>query len=199
MKSACGARAWKLETKSATAASPRISGLCVLAMLTPRGAWSGTLRNAVKLSRREAMAAEPSLLRPRRLITALSPVNRKHRGFSLPSAGSAETDPTSLKPRPGIAPRRYKGTSSAFLSKPAAMPKGLSKQSLPPRSSWRSDGPDGEDEGLAGRRSQSTLETPVHAGSARSRNSCSLCATESARLCAVSGSNCITSGAMKVW
>ena len=67
-------------------------------------------------------ASAPSLLKPSRLITASSASSRNRRGRGLPGCGSGVTVPTSTKPKPS---RSSASGTSAFLSKPAAMPTGL--------------------------------------------------------------------------
>ena len=46
------------------------------------------------------MASTPSLLKPKRLITARSSARRKRRGRGLPGCGSGVAAPTSTKPKP---------------------------------------------------------------------------------------------------
>ncbi len=98
------------------------SALSLLApILTPTmpPAWA---RAASRRSTRSA----PSLLKPSRLITAWSRSSRNRRGRGLPICGCGVTVPTSTKPKPSRS--RASGTS-AFLSKPAAIPTGLGKLS----------------------------------------------------------------------
>mmetsp|Transcript_4200 Transcript_4200/g.12315 ORF Transcript_4200/g.12315 Transcript_4200/m.12315 type:complete len:313 (-) Transcript_4200:191-1129(-) len=188
-KSPRGASRWKLWTKSSTAASPRIAGSWVFARFTPTGARaapSAARPSAANPSKRAATASAPSLFRPMRFTTALSSSMRKRRGRVLPVLGRAETDPTSAKPRPGSMPKRYNGTSSAFLSKPAAMPTGLSKR-RPNRFCTRS-GPDVCAGGLPGRSSQSSGLVPVQAGSSSMPSRCQPAAMRSVSRCARSGS-----------
>mmetsp|Transcript_53941 Transcript_53941/g.126551 ORF Transcript_53941/g.126551 Transcript_53941/m.126551 type:complete len:313 (+) Transcript_53941:305-1243(+) len=192
-KSAKGANVLKLCTKSSTAAGPTIAGLCVLAMLIPIGAPPST---EVKVLRRAATHAAPSLFRPMQLMTAWSLGIRQHRGLSFPAAGSAEMDPTSAKPI-CMKPNRYKGTSAAFLSNPAAIPTGVSKTSRPSNSSCRRFGPDEVDCAAGGRNSQSRGSLAWD-GSSSSRHACRSSPAWSVKVCAVSASVCMTIGATKV-
>ena len=73
---------------------------------------------------RASTAERPSLLKPRRLITASSASSRNTRGRGLPSCGRKVTVPISTKPKPS---RSSASGTCAFLSKPAAMPSGLGK------------------------------------------------------------------------
>ena len=73
---------------------------------------------------RDSTAANPWLLKPKRLITASSAVRRNRRGRGLPGCGSGVTVPTSVKPKPS---ESAASTASPFLSKPAARPIGLGK------------------------------------------------------------------------
>ena len=75
---------------------------------------------------RASTAASPSLLKPKRLITASSASRRNSRGRGLPGCGSGVTVPTSTKPKPT---RSSASGTSACLSKPAASPTGLGKVS----------------------------------------------------------------------
>ena len=75
-----------------------------------------------RLLRRAAIASQPWLLKPKRLIEARSSLRRNSRGFGLPGCAIGVAAPTSIKPKPAL----DKGaTTSAFLSKPAAKPTGL--------------------------------------------------------------------------
>ena len=70
-------------------------------------------------------ASRPSLLKPKRLITASSRRRRNTRGRGLPGCGCGVTVPISTKPKPSA--RSASGTSHC-LSKPAARPTGLGKR-----------------------------------------------------------------------
>lgn len=58
---------------------------------------------------------------------ALSAINRKTRGFSLPGCGSGVTDPISTNPKPALLNPL---TASPCLSKPAAIPSGFANVKL---------------------------------------------------------------------
>mmetsp|Transcript_72076 Transcript_72076/g.208755 ORF Transcript_72076/g.208755 Transcript_72076/m.208755 type:complete len:294 (+) Transcript_72076:448-1329(+) len=191
MKSECLYSRSKLVTKSAIAASPKIEGLWVLVMFTPKGERGGPPGRSFKhekLSKRFAMASEPWLFKPILFTTASSLGMRKQRGFGLPFEGRAEIEPTSAKPKPLMAPTFSIGTSSAFLSKPAATPKGVSKWSRPPKSSCFSEGPEDTASDAAGRMSQSSGVRPVQSGSDSIRTDCSNFADLIVAQCANSGS-----------
>ena len=85
---------------------------------------------------RAAICSMPSLLKPKRLIAALSSVSRKSRGLGLPGCGSGVAAPTSIKPKPDA---KRPLTACAFLSKPAASPTGLGNSSEPIRVRKRGD------------------------------------------------------------
>ena len=75
-----------------------------------------------------AIAAAPSLLKPKRLITARSSVRRNRRGRGLPGCGRGVAAPTSTKPKP------------ARDSGPAAPPRSChSRRPAPP--DWPASGP----------------------------------------------------------
>mmetsp|Transcript_113177 Transcript_113177/g.316246 ORF Transcript_113177/g.316246 Transcript_113177/m.316246 type:complete len:311 (-) Transcript_113177:277-1209(-) len=190
-KSEWGYKRPKLVTKSSSAASPRIVGLCVFVMFTPRGARGGppgTSFREEKLWSLSAITSEPSLFSPILLMTASSLGTRKHRGFGLPSEGRAEMEPTSAKPKPLMAPTLSSGTSSAFLSKPAATPNGVSNRSRPPNISCLIDGPEDTAADAGGRKSQSNGNGPVQEGSANIRTDCSNLTACTVARCANSGS-----------
>ncbi len=92
-------------------------------MLPPMRTGSGPFfsRKAFSLP---ASASRPSLLKPMRLIRALSAGSRNRRGCGLPSCATGVTVPTSMNPKP-----RQARPSMCFpsLSKPAARPTGLGK------------------------------------------------------------------------
>src|SRR5688572_24194103 len=67
-------------------------------------------------------ASTPSLLKPRRLMTASCSGSRNMRGFGLPGCGRGVVVPTSRKPKPS-APSA--STYAPFLSSPAARPTGF--------------------------------------------------------------------------
>src|SRR6185437_4552403 len=73
---------------------------------------------------RASTTGAPSLLKPRRLITARSASRRKIRGRGLPACARGVTVPTSTKPKPR---RSSASGTTAFLSKPGATPTGLGK------------------------------------------------------------------------
>src|SRR2546430_1151739 len=77
---------------------------------------------AFSFARREATASAPSLLKPMRLITPEISGTRKSRGFGFPGCAFAVTVPISAKPKPRPS---HAGSTSAFLSKPAARPTGF--------------------------------------------------------------------------
>ena len=70
------------------------------------------------------MAAAPSLLKPKRLMTARSRDRRNRRGRGLPGCGRGVAAPTSTKPKPA---RPSAATAWAFLSRPAARPSGFGR------------------------------------------------------------------------
>src|SRR5688572_33095553 len=70
------------------------------------------------------ITSTPSLLKPMRLMRALSLGRRNRRGLSFPACGRGVTVPISIKPKPSASSsRRY----LAFLSKPAPRPTGFLK------------------------------------------------------------------------
>ena len=69
-------------------------------------------------------ASRPSLLKPRRLISARASGRRNMRGLGLPDCALGVTVPTSTNPKP-MAPRA--SMQRAFLSRPAARPTRLGK------------------------------------------------------------------------
>src|SRR5690606_33609923 len=93
----------------------------LLPMFTPITAFGARRRSAFN---RRSAALATSLLSPMRLITARSGTSRNSRGFGLPSCGIAVTVPISMCPKPSASSPR---TPIAFLSKPAATPKGDGK------------------------------------------------------------------------
>lgn len=101
----------------------------VLPMFTP----TTVLKTAFRAPRRSATAAEPSLLKPMRLISARSATRRKRRFLGLPGCGSPVTVPISMWSKPSI---DMPSIATAFLSKPAASPKGPCIRS--PKASVRS-------------------------------------------------------------
>ena len=94
----------------------------VLSLLAPR--FNPRTASRGRFARRSAMASMPWLLNPNRLIAAWSSVRRKRRGFGLPGCGRGVAAPTSKKPNPA---RERPRSASAFLSKPAASPRGLAR------------------------------------------------------------------------
>ena len=89
---------------------------------------------AARAASRLSAASAPCELKPSRLITPWSASSRNSRGRGLPGCGSGVMVPTSTKPKPTRS--RASGTS-AFLSKPAAMPTGFGKLSPNTRSASR--------------------------------------------------------------
>src|SRR5207244_721019 len=67
----------------------------------------------------------PGLLKPIRLISASSATARNNLGGSFPGCGCQVTPPNSTKPKPRAA---HAGTAAAYLSIPAARPRGLGKE-----------------------------------------------------------------------
>ena len=70
-------------------------------------------------------ASRPSLLNPRRLISARASGSLNMRGLGLPGWGLGVTVPTSTKPKP-MAPKA--SMHRAFLSSPAAIPTRFGKR-----------------------------------------------------------------------
>ncbi len=98
-------------------------------MLTP----TVVRKTGVRAARRSATAAEPSLLKPMRLISARSATRRNNRFLGFPGCGSPVTVPISMWSKPSM---DMPSMATAFLSKPAASPKGPCIRS--PRASVRS-------------------------------------------------------------
>ena len=94
-----------------------------LPILIPTGI-RGQRPEAWSPSKREATASHPSLLNPKRLISACWWGYRKRRGLGLPGCGRAVTVPISANPNPSAS---QAGRARAFLSIPAARPTGLGK------------------------------------------------------------------------
>ena len=136
-----------------------------LPMFTPTGAG----RHSSSRSR-PAMACMPSLLNPKRLISAACSGSRKARGLSLPGWGRGVTVPTSTAPKPSA---KSPTMASAFLSSPAATPTGLGKSS--PATCMRSD----VLSGIARRRS--TFATPGAASSNDNPHIATSCARSASR------------------
>ena len=67
---------------------------------------------------------DPKLLKPSLLIRASSSTSLKTLGLGFPYCWRGVTVPTSTKPKPSLNNELY---TSAFLSKPAAIPIGFSK------------------------------------------------------------------------
>lgn len=86
-------------------------------MLTP----TTVLKTGTLAARRAATAAEPSLLKPMRLISARSATRRNSRFLGLPGCAWAVTVPISMWSKPSI---DIPSMATAFLSKPAARPNG---------------------------------------------------------------------------
>ena len=135
-------------------------------MLMPTGT-AGHRPLSRSLRRRLATASAPSLLKPRRLISACWLGNRKMRGSGFPGCAFAVTVPISTKPNPSAA---HAGSATPFLSNPAASPIGFGK--LRPNSVF---GFDGGWKNLSTRSARSKCEAP------RSNSM--------VRRCAVSGSS----------
>jgi len=115
-------------------------------------------------------ASRPTLLKPKRLISALARTSRNSRGRGLPACGRGVTVPTSMKPKPSCA---RASMCSAFLSRPAASPTGLGNSSPMARTG---------DDGTFGASSRSRCD-------ARAAS-----ASPSVSRCAVSGSSANSSG-----
>jgi hypothetical protein len=98
------------------------------------------LRRAARRASRPATTLAPSLLKPIRLIRHRSRGSRNIRGAGLPGCACAVTVPISTKAKPSAA---RPSMPSAFLSKPAARPKGPgnSRPSALTRSAGSSLGP----------------------------------------------------------
>src|SRR5512139_587177 len=94
-------------------------------MLTPTTTGDAGPRRR-RASSRLATASAPSLLKPIRLTTARSSGRRNSRGRGLPGCASPVTVPTSTNEKPSAA---RASIPSAFLSKPAASPRGPGKVS----------------------------------------------------------------------
>ena len=86
-------------------------------MLTP----TTVLKTGSREASRAATRREPSLLKPMRLISARSGTRRNSRFLGLPGCASPVTVPISTWSKPSIA---IPSIATAFLSKPAASPKG---------------------------------------------------------------------------
>ena len=97
------------------------SARSALSLLAPR--LRPTTAPFGRCSIRLAIVTIPSLLKPKRLMTARSSVRRNRRGLALPLWACGVAAPTSKKPNPA----RDSGLIAwAFLSNPAASPSGLS-------------------------------------------------------------------------
>ena len=81
---------------------------------------------AARAASRRSTASAPCELKPSRLITPASASSRNSRGRGLPACGFGVMVPTSTKPKPT---RSSASGTSAFLSKPAAIPTGFGKLS----------------------------------------------------------------------
>ena len=75
---------------------------------------------------RSAICAMPSLLNPKRLITARSLGRRNNRGLGLPGCATGVAAPSSRNPKPQAA---KPFSACAFLSNPAAKPIGFGNAS----------------------------------------------------------------------